>query len=49
MKIKKFSRLTSEEILNHLKVNYISNILIIQRLLKDMKKKNGEGYCYHQA
>jgi len=39
MKIKKFSRLTSEEILNHLKVNYISNILIIQRLLKDMKKK----------
>ena len=40
IKIKKFYRFTSEEILDHLRVNYISNILVIQRLLKNMKKKN---------
>lgn len=39
MKLKKFNNISSSDIINHINANYISNFLIIQKILNKMKKK----------
>ena len=44
MKLKKFNKILSRDLIDHFNVNYISNLLIIQKILDKMKKKIGEEY-----
>ncbi len=39
MQIKRFTKISSSDLIDHINSNYISNILIIQKLLNNMKKK----------
>ncbi len=39
MKIKKFINLSAQDILDHISANYISNLLVTQNLLNEMKKR----------
>ena len=38
MKIKKFDKILPSDLIDHINANYISNLLIIQKILKNMKK-----------
>ena len=40
MKLKKFHKIIPDDLFNHINANYISNLLIIQKVLDKMKKKN---------
>lgn len=39
MKLKKFNNISSSDLINHINANYISNFLIIKKILNKMKKK----------
>lgn len=39
MKLKKFINISSSDLIDHINANYISNLLIIQKILNRMKKK----------
>ncbi len=49
MKLKKFHKILPSDLIDHFNVNYISNLLIIQKILDKMKKKSGAGYYLHRA